>query len=112
MRREFTERSHCMTPEIVPAWYGMAYRYQNRAVAVFYPIPLNLIVGWLRRVWIWCRCASSDKQIRSYQEGYEVGRRDGMRENQEQRLERLLDRMEQNISFWRLTQEGEQGACE
>jgi len=42
--------------ETTPKWYGLAYYDFDRNVRIFYPIPINLVVGfykWVRSVIKW-----------------------------------------------------------
>ena len=39
-----------------PPWgYGMAYKPANRLVVVYYPIPLNYVIRWARKGYLWVR---------------------------------------------------------
>ncbi len=80
--------------EIVPQGYGVAWRDWNRDAAICYPVPLNVLLGWLRFAYIWIRFRavphSLDRCIRgiiataerdAYSRGYDRGLRqqDGYR---------------------------------
>lgn len=39
----------------IPRGYGIAYWHYDRAEAVAYPMPLNVLVCWLRLAFIWLR---------------------------------------------------------
>lgn len=54
-----------------PAYYGLAWFDYDRKVAVLYPIPLNAIMAWARRFYIWLR------QNNTYSSGYDKGYGDG-----------------------------------
>jgi len=77
-----------------PPWgWGLAYVQWERDVAVFFPIPLNLLARWSRQLrWTWDRWRGRppgvDRRVRaiiarrigraqasSYQQGYEWGMR-------------------------------------
>ncbi len=89
--------------EMLPRWYGVAWREADRDCVIVMPVPINLCAGLLRRVWHWLRYASMStsaldslvKRVfdRGYDEGkhvaakreewirhqaYEAGRRDTM----------------------------------
>ena len=63
--------------EMIPKGYGVAYRRLDRLTAVFYPIPLNLVVALLNRFWIWLRMGGNlynNGFHKGYDEGYSSGR--------------------------------------
>ena len=39
--------------EMIPHWWAVAYRDFDRDVAICYPIPLHLIIRWLRDIRHW-----------------------------------------------------------
>ena len=47
----FTEE-YLFDQGVVPRWYGLSYRVDYMFVSVFYPIPFNLIVRWVRNIWL------------------------------------------------------------
>jgi hypothetical protein len=62
----------------VPLGYGLAWREPHRAVAVFAPVPLNLVISVLRAVWWWLRTANLDGPLermwdRGYDRGFQAG---------------------------------------
>lgn len=63
---------------MIPKYYGVAYLEMNRLVAIAYPIPLNILVGFFRKVWFWFK---APKQLfkngydKGYLEGKEAGRK-------------------------------------
>ena len=63
--------------EMIPKGYGIAYRNMDRYSVVIYPIPFNLIIGGLRRVWIWLMYGHKlyeDGFHKGYNKGYSEGR--------------------------------------
>lgn len=46
----FERLKHEAVGGVIPDGYGFAYRETTRFVEVFYPIPLNIIVGFWRNV--------------------------------------------------------------
>ncbi len=85
--------------EMLPAWYGIAYRDMYRQWDVCYPIPLNHVVGILRNTYWRLACKRTDlisevyhegwntgyrslghDMIRRYDEGYKKGKMEGLKE--------------------------------
>ena len=63
--------------ETIPKGYGIAYRRIDMDIAIAYPIPINLIIGGLRKLWIWCMWGHKlyeDGYSRGYSKGYNEGR--------------------------------------
>ena len=64
--------------DLMPAYYGFAYRDINGDFAVFYPVPLNLIVAMWRSFYAFLRCggiAMSPDPRQAYRQGFEAGRK-------------------------------------
>ena len=57
----------------VPRWYGVAWHDYNRDVAVCYPVPLNILFGWARLVWMWLRFRSVPRRWDTLRQAYEAG---------------------------------------
>lgn len=47
-----------MRCEVIPWYYGAAYREDFGRILVLYPVPINLIVRWARIAFHWMRIAS------------------------------------------------------
>lgn len=62
--------------ERIPKGYGIAYREVARLVVVAYPIPINVIVAGLRKVWLWFLYGHKLYE-NGYEKGYEEGREAG-----------------------------------
>ncbi len=68
--------------EVVPPWYGLAYRDLIRAQAIAYPIGLHLVVRWSRDLWyrfilpkpLWMERRMLEVRKTAYQEGFADGR--------------------------------------
>ena len=60
---------------VMPAWYGVAYVRLDRMIAVAWPIPLNVLVSWLRTVWTILRRfgVAHDPLMTAYQRGFDEG---------------------------------------
>lgn len=41
--------------EMIPKYYGVAYRNMDRLTAICYPIPLNIVLALWNRFYIWLR---------------------------------------------------------
>ena len=64
--------------ETIPKGYGIAYRRMDMEIAIAYPIPINLIIGGLRKLWIWCMWGHKlyeDGYTRGYSKGKNEGRK-------------------------------------
>lgn len=64
--------------DVLPPWYGIAYRLHNSMKVVCYPVPLHLIVGWTR--WAWWTLAGmySLSDVEEWNErAFEKGRQQG-----------------------------------
>lgn len=70
-------RRYVQLNEMTPRAYGRAWiTYEwGRQLAVCYPVPLNLIVGWARNAWLWMRHGTPGVDIvsleRARSQGYE-----------------------------------------
>jgi hypothetical protein len=70
--------------ELIPRAHGFAWWLPERAVAVFYPVPLNLILGFARNAFHWLRFAIKPSVIdRAYYRGEAAGRRAGWEQGKE-----------------------------
>jgi hypothetical protein len=66
--------------QMIPKFYGLAYCEFDRFVAVTYPIPLNLIIGYFRKIWLKMKCSKEllkDVRVNAYRIGYEEGKESG-----------------------------------
>ena len=62
--------------ERYPKGYGLAWRDFSRRVSICYPVPLNLILNLLRRLWHWSLLSFRLKHSafdKTYLEGYRNG---------------------------------------
>ncbi|HDY68572.1 MAG TPA: hypothetical protein ENH85_12375 [Candidatus Scalindua sp.] len=80
--------------EKMPRWYGVAYYTEH--IGVCYPVPLNLLVGLIRKLWYWMVRGISpskiDKQIsHAYQEGMLEGYKQGTKSRHNRTLEEKRD---------------------
>ena len=82
--------------EMIPKYYGVAYLEIDRLVAVAYPIPLNIVVGFIRKIWEWLRVPKGLYEKQGYQKGYSEGRKYAFNQYKQQVLtqegERLIKR--------------------
>ena len=63
-----------------PPGYGLAWYRGETGMYICYPWPLNLILGWLRHVYLLLRYARSpDKEGQSFRVGRVEGLREGYR---------------------------------
>ncbi len=69
----FTLRYNKSPGEMIPAWYGIAYRDMYRQWDVCYPIPLNHVVGILRNIHWRLACKQTDFERATYLEGWNAG---------------------------------------
>jgi len=60
----------------IPTGYGIAYLELDRLGAIAYPIPLNLIVSGLRKLWLWAMYGHKLYED-GYTKGYETGESEG-----------------------------------
>jgi hypothetical protein len=68
----------CLTEgEEMPRFYGLAYYDSSRAVC--YPIPLNLIINYGRKLWYRIKAPSLSEMERKLREAYLEGRSEGIR---------------------------------
>ncbi|KKM72020.1 hypothetical protein LCGC14_1424710 [marine sediment metagenome] len=63
---------------LLPRWYGVAWREPDMDGVVVMPIPLNVLAGWVRRVWHWLRYGLRPSVfdravIKAYRRGYTEG---------------------------------------
>jgi len=68
MKREIQQGEACVW------WYGVAWEDFSRLVYVCYPIPINLILRWLRNIWSFAFYPKNHKEKEAYQLGYKKGR--------------------------------------
>lgn len=61
--------------QIIPAWYGLAYRENHLDVQVCYPIPINLLVRWWHDLLWWMKRGKEDALARAYADGRTAGRK-------------------------------------
>lgn len=64
---------------IIPKGWGLAYRLMDRDIGVFMPIPINIIVQGLRKIW-WKLLVGFKPSIieRIYDKGLAAGRSDSI----------------------------------
>ena len=65
--------------EQIPNGYGLAWRDFPRRVTICYPIPLNLILNLLRRLWHWSLLSFRMEHSaidKAFQEGRQAGIKD------------------------------------
>ena len=87
-----------------PGYYGVAYREPSMKVTVLYPIPLNVLVGWIRNVWhlllkgsgpsIRDKCVEviqRDAFQRGVDRGRLLGKEEGIKQGIEHERNRILD---------------------
>ena len=68
--------------DLIPRGYGCAYYVSHTHAAVFYPIPLNWFIGWLREVWWFLMIGPRDRAYETdtaaeslgFARGYKCGR--------------------------------------
>ena len=99
----FTEE-YLFDQGVVPRWYGLSYRVDYMFVSVFYPIPFNLIVRWVRNIWLDVSSINPAymKEHLWYKQGYAAGakiRRTEVLERRVKGLEKELDDAEGAIKF-------------
>jgi hypothetical protein len=78
-RARFSVRKLCREGDLLPPWYGVAWDDWNCDRAVCYPVPLNLVAGIGRAIWIWMRHGWRGVRRNSreaFHQGYELGRFD------------------------------------
>ena len=61
--------------EMLPKYYGIAYRRIDELTAICYPIPLNVVVGYLNKFWLWLRMGGN-----AWKNGYFKGKEEGLNE--------------------------------
>jgi hypothetical protein len=62
--------------EMLPAFYGIAWRDWLRDEAICLPVPLNVLARLARAGWVWLRVGGLDVPLNS-RDAYEQGLRDG-----------------------------------
>lgn len=74
--------------EMIPRWYGIAYYSPYSDHAICYPIPVNLIVRWLRNL-LWAMKRGKEDAL---SEAYRRGRTDlrSAEERESQRVARVI----------------------
>lgn len=82
-----------MEGEAAPWWYGFAYRLENEAAIVCYPVPLNLAARWIRSAWRWVRMSPVERQSESYRAGFAAGQRYGERVGVQKERESIRERI-------------------
>jgi hypothetical protein len=62
---------------MLPRGYGVAWMHWDKPSAVAMPIPLNLVVGALRRAWCWVKAPDAlfNDSHAAYRAGLQEGRR-------------------------------------
>lgn len=64
-----------------PTGYGVTYDDYNSRKVIYYPIPLNLIIAWLRVIRIWLSCSIKARTLihglSSWDRGFDRGYRQG-----------------------------------
>lgn len=75
--------------ERIPFGYGLAYWRLEDQRAVILPIPLNLCVGWSRRLWhvmaMGVGFSTVDSLVMTaYTKGFDAGRQRGRKERQDE----------------------------
>ena len=75
---------------IIPRFYGVAYYKTGVDCVVMYPIPINKIVGTVRRWWIWAKRAPSiAERDADLLTAYTKGRTEGYKAGEQDCLDRL-----------------------
>lgn len=100
-RRVVTAKQVLAEGEACPFWYGIAYYEFDRDCRVAYPVPLHLLVRWLRVAWTWIRFGGWTGALdyayrRGAERGFEMGCAD---------LRRVLDERDE----WRTAAREAQG---
>ena len=86
-KKEIADR-HLYAGGDVSRWLGVAYHDTSRRVTVFYPIPLNWLIGWGRRAYYFLVHGPRDRVAellgvaasRGFTDGYRDGHRDGCKD--------------------------------
>jgi hypothetical protein len=82
MRKEVAEG------ERLPWGHGAAYPLVTRAAWVTYPVPLNLLVRWIRSFYFsLARSARTSIEQQAYNRGYEAGIRVGRKQGKDEAIE-------------------------
>jgi len=90
MRKTFEE----LEGESIPKGYGVAYWEPNKMVAIIYPIPFNVIISLLRRIWIWFLYGHNlynDGYWKGYLKGQEEGRKYAFNQYKAQVVSQFLE---------------------
>lgn len=97
--------------ERIPKWYGIAYHDPNSMISICYPFPFNIIIGWVRKVWLNFRwyyvgVDKREKELRlanhhGYMQGYDdaIKFADSMMIRLHKENEKLTAQLEVVISF-------------
>ena len=59
---------------LIPRGYGFAYQDWSSDCAVFYPIPINVVVYYWRKLVDWSRLGLRDQARVAYLAGFKAGR--------------------------------------
>jgi hypothetical protein len=65
----------------IPAWYGVAWQDWLTHSAICYPIPINLVVAFLRAVYLWMKHGYREVPLDprdAFNQGFEAGRVDAL----------------------------------
>lgn len=62
--------------ELIPAWYGLAWRKWQTNSTVCLPVPLNIVAALVRAIWIWAKHGARAVPINP-RDAYAQGRKDG-----------------------------------
>lgn len=62
--------------QVIPAWYGVAWRCWMSNTNVCLPMPLNVFARIARAIYVWARYGAIDVRADA-REAYAQGRRDG-----------------------------------
>jgi len=57
--------------EPIPKFYGISYLEPNRLGAICYPIPLNILIGYIRKIYLWFLSGWDFKT--GYEKGFSEG---------------------------------------
>ena len=76
---------------MLPRFWGVAYWRDYDDIAVCYPVPINLLVGWSRKAYVWMRHVRPSKVELSVRKGWEAGYRNGYRKGRQDEKGRLRE---------------------
>jgi len=100
-------------------WCGIAWPCWDKMAWVTYPIPLNLVMRLLRRIWImlrngfrpsWLDCFIREVRKREYDRGYAAGWADAVTENYQKGFLRLGNQIGNEFETLRRALVGKAGA--